>query len=151
MGYTVMEQSFPGSYVRDTEGKGDLGRRVMAFGEAAAEAEATRRVWEEVFDEPYERAGAGIDPAASPSRVFLNWEAAEADVNRTYKGLHPRFLMEVKYHTFPVSSIRVIPFRGSIYGIPFSSYGPRFALFLFVVLFMRFPFSFPGKVMGLHL
>ncbi|XP_019704133.1 uncharacterized protein [Elaeis guineensis] len=93
----LTHQSFPGSYARDTEGMGDLGRRVMAFGEAAAaeEAEATRRVWEEAFDEPYERAGAGIDPAASPSRVFLNWEAAEADVNRTYKGLHPRFLVEV--------------------------------------------------------
>ncbi|KAG1326272.1 glycine-rich domain-containing protein 1 [Cocos nucifera] len=93
----LTHQSFPGSYARDTEGMGDLGRRVMAFREAAAEeeAEATRRVWEEAFDEPYERAGAAIDPAASPSRVFLNWEAAEADVNRTYKGLHPRFLMEV--------------------------------------------------------
>lgn len=94
----LTHQSFPGRYARDMEGMGELERRVMAFGEAAAaeeEAEATRRAWEEAFHEPYERAGAGIDLAASPSRVFLNWEAAEADVNRRYKGLHPRSVMEV--------------------------------------------------------
>lgn len=72
----------------------------MRFGDHASgkeldELDETRRIWEEAFDEPYERPGALFNPMSSPSRVFINWEASEADVNRVYKGLHPRFLLEV--------------------------------------------------------
>ncbi|KAI0518630.1 hypothetical protein KFK09_006066 [Dendrobium nobile] len=90
-------QSFPGRYVTDMEGMGDLGRRVVGFKDQVTteEAERTTRAWEVEFDEPYERAGVAMDPPSSPGRLFFNWDALNSDVNRHYKGLQPRFLMEV--------------------------------------------------------
>ncbi|RRT49704.1 hypothetical protein B296_00045184 [Ensete ventricosum] len=91
------QQSHPRSYAKDIEDMGDPVRVTVGFGDRATaeEAKETARAWEEALDEPYERAGAVLDPAASLSRVYFNWETAETDVNRSYKGLQPRFLMEV--------------------------------------------------------
>lgn len=55
-------------------------------------------LWEEAYDEPYDTAGSDVDAAAvSAAREAFYWEAAasEEDANRLYKGLQPRFLMEV--------------------------------------------------------
>ncbi|KAG0482307.1 hypothetical protein HPP92_010391 [Vanilla planifolia] len=82
---------------RDLDGIGNLGKRVVGFGDQASskeEAERTRRVWEAAFDEPYERAGVAMDPPASFARVCFNWETSDSDVNRNYKGLQPRFFIE---------------------------------------------------------
>ncbi|XP_009405435.1 glycine-rich domain-containing protein 2 [Musa acuminata AAA Group] len=94
----LTHQSYPRSYAKDIEDRGDPARVTVCFGDRATaeEAKETVRAWEEALDEPYERAGAVLDPAASPSRVYFNWETAEADVNRSYKGLQPRFLLEVR-------------------------------------------------------
>ncbi|KAG0479803.1 hypothetical protein HPP92_010661 [Vanilla planifolia] len=94
----LTHQSFPGIYFRDLDGIGNLGKRMVGFGDQALskeEAERTRRVWEAAFDEPYERAGVAMDPPASFARVCFNWETSDSDVNRTYKGLQPRFFIEV--------------------------------------------------------
>lgn len=90
-------QSYPRSYANDKEEMGDHTRAILSFGERAAaeEVEETRKVWEKTFDEPYEKAGVLLEPASSPSRVYFNWAPPEEDVNRIYKGLQPRFLMEV--------------------------------------------------------
>ncbi|KAJ6852655.1 glycine-rich domain-containing protein 2 [Iris pallida] len=93
----LTHKSFPLCYAKDLEEIGDLEGKVVGFGMGASEEEMeeTRRVWEEAFDEPYERAGCLFNPLASPSRVLFNWETSDTDVNRAYKGLQPRFLMEV--------------------------------------------------------
>ena len=87
------------SYAKDLDEFEDiLDKKIVGFGDQASEKELeeTRRIWEESFDEPYERPGALFNPMSSPSRVFFNWEASYADVNRVYKGLQPRILMEVR-------------------------------------------------------
>ncbi|XP_073009152.1 glycine-rich domain-containing protein 2 [Typha latifolia] len=97
----LAHQSFPGRYARDTEGLGEVEKRVVGFGDPAAakeeEVEETSRAWEEAYDEPYERSGAEIDAVAklAARREVFNWEAVEVDVNRRYKVLQPRLLMEV--------------------------------------------------------
>uniref|UniRef100_A0A1D1Z4F1 GRPD C-terminal domain-containing protein n=1 Tax=Anthurium amnicola TaxID=1678845 RepID=A0A1D1Z4F1_9ARAE len=102
----LTHQSFPGVYARDVGGivgAEELGRRVVGYGERVGEGEAeeTRRIWEQGFDEPYERAGASFDPASSPSRVSFYWDwgdpaaAVAAESNRKYKALQPRSLVEV--------------------------------------------------------
>ncbi|XP_074566145.1 glycine-rich domain-containing protein 2 isoform X2 [Curcuma longa] len=93
----LSHQSYPRSYANDKEEMADHGRAIVSFGEGAAaeEVEETRKVWEKTFDEPYEKAGVALEPARSPSRVYFNWAPPEEDVNRIYKGLQPRFLMEV--------------------------------------------------------
>lgn len=97
MWYT--HQSFPGIYVTDMGEMGDLCRTAVESGDRTATEEAADRTmvaWEAEFDEPYERAGAAIDLMASPKSLFFNWDASASDVNRVYKGLYPRFLVEVK-------------------------------------------------------
>lgn len=79
---------------------GEVAERIAWFFATSAtpkEIEETKRLWEEVYDEPYERAGMVIDPTVAIARRVFIWEliAAVEDVNRIYKGLHARFLMEV--------------------------------------------------------
>ncbi|XP_039114218.1 uncharacterized protein LOC120249688 [Dioscorea cayenensis subsp. rotundata] len=93
----LTHQSFPGSYERDLKELGEFEERAMGFGVETSEEEreSTRRAWEEAFDEPYELAGMVFDPRRSPAREFFNWATWDADLNRKYKSLHPRFLLEV--------------------------------------------------------
>lgn len=66
----------------------------------------TRVLWEDTYDEPYDMAGSEVDVGAvSAAREAFYWvpAASEEDVNRLYRSLQPRFLMEVylrpsKYH-----------------------------------------------------
>lgn len=68
------------------------------------------RIWEQAFDEPYERAGACLVPAGSPSRESFYWDcntppvsATAAESNRKYRALQPRSLMEVSLTVCPRS------------------------------------------------
>ncbi|ONK61697.1 uncharacterized protein A4U43_C08F32630 [Asparagus officinalis] len=90
-------KSFPLSYAKDLDEYGNLDEKIVGFADQVSEEELeeTRRIWEDAFDEPYERSGALFNPMSSPSRVFFNWDASDANVNRVYKGLQPRFLLEV--------------------------------------------------------
>ncbi|KAJ3669487.1 hypothetical protein LUZ60_011437 [Juncus effusus] len=96
----LTHQSFPASYARDTSELGDVSHKIAGFLNPPAtteEIEETKRLWEEEHDEPYERAGMAIDPIGTMAREIFNWEVGTRaeDVNRVYKGLQPRFLMEV--------------------------------------------------------
>jgi hypothetical protein len=96
-------QSFPVSYATDMTAmaiRGNAMKMVVSYGEVVSEEvlERTRVLWEEAYDEPYDLSGSEVDAAAvGTAREAFHWEAAasEEDANRLYKGLQPRFLMEV--------------------------------------------------------
>lgn len=60
--------------------------------------EETKRIWEAIFDQPYEKAGggfaAGLRGGNDPQNLFC-WAVSDSDVNIKYKSLHPRHLLEV--------------------------------------------------------
>ncbi|VAI74089.1 unnamed protein product [Triticum turgidum subsp. durum] len=99
----LAHQSFPASYATDmtlVSIKDKVMKMVVSYGEVASEetVERTRILWEEAYDEPYDLSGSEVDAAAvGTAREAFNWQAAasEEDTNRLYKGLQPRFLMEV--------------------------------------------------------
>ncbi|KQK04255.1 hypothetical protein BRADI_2g12637v3 [Brachypodium distachyon] len=93
----LAHQSFPVSYSRDMTAMGirdNVAKMVVGYGEVVSEevVEKTRVLWEETYNEPYDMAGSDVDTA----KQAFYWQAAatEEDVNRLYKGLQPRFLME---------------------------------------------------------
>ena len=96
-------QSFPASYATDMtlmSIKDSVMKMVVSYGEVASEetVERSRILWEEAYDEPYDLSGSEVDAAAvGTAREAFHWQAAasEEDTNRLYKGLQPRFLMEV--------------------------------------------------------
>ncbi|KAF0920798.1 hypothetical protein E2562_037215 [Oryza meyeriana var. granulata] len=99
----LAHQSFPVSYASDMTAmaiKDNVAKVVVGYGEVVSEemVERTRVLWEEAYDEPYDTAGSEIDKAeVGAARESLYWEAAasEENANRLYKGLQPRFIMEV--------------------------------------------------------
>ena len=101
-------QSFPVSYATDMTLmaiRDNVTKMVVSYGEVVSEEvmERTRVLWEEAYDEPYDLSGSEVDAVAvGTAREAFNWEAAasEEDINRLYKGLQPRFLMEVFLRLF---------------------------------------------------
>ncbi|XP_062210224.1 glycine-rich domain-containing protein 2 [Phragmites australis] len=99
----LAHQSFPVSYATDMASmaiRENVVKLVAGYGEVVSEEvlERTRALWEEAHDEPFDMAGSGVDAAAvSAAREAFYWEpaASKEDVNRLYKILQPRFLMEV--------------------------------------------------------
>ncbi|KAG8052270.1 hypothetical protein GUJ93_ZPchr0001g31800 [Zizania palustris] len=100
----LAHQCFPVSYATDMAAMaiGDnVAKVVVGYGEVVNEemVEMTKVLWEEAYDEPYDTAGSEIDMAeVGAAREAFYWEAAaasEQDANRQYKGLQPRFIMEV--------------------------------------------------------
>ncbi|WOL04650.1 basic helix-loop-helix (bHLH) DNA-binding superfamily [Canna indica] len=59
-------------YAKDMEELGDPARVIVGFGNRSAmeEVEETRKIWEEAFDEPYEKPGVVLDPTASPLSIL---------------------------------------------------------------------------------
>lgn len=99
----LAHQSFPASYAMDMVTMSmneNVAKMLVNFGEVASEeaVESTRALWEDAYDEPYDMAGSEVDAGAvSAAREAFYWApaASEEDVNRLYKSLQPRFLMEV--------------------------------------------------------
>uniref|UniRef100_A0A0D9V0M6 GRPD C-terminal domain-containing protein n=1 Tax=Leersia perrieri TaxID=77586 RepID=A0A0D9V0M6_9ORYZ len=99
----LAHQSFPVSYATDMEVmamKDNVAKVVVGYGEVVSEemVERTKLLWEEAYDEPYVMAGSEIGKTeVGAAREAFYWEAAasEEDANRLYKGLQPRFIMEV--------------------------------------------------------
>ncbi|XP_076903067.1 glycine-rich domain-containing protein 1-like [Bidens hawaiensis] len=54
--------------------------------------EVMKKLWERVFDQPYEKAGCPVNDNVKPS---IRWEVTDNDVNVKYRPLLPRFLLEV--------------------------------------------------------
>lgn len=109
-------QSFPVSYATDMAAmaiRDNIVKVLVGYGEVVSEevVQRTRVLWEEAYDEPYDTAGSEVDVAAvSAAREAFYWEAAasEEDANRLYKGLQPRFLMEVFLMLFQISFVGVL-------------------------------------------
>lgn len=71
--------------------------KVVAAWEAAKEneVEETKKLWERVLDQPYEKAGGVANGGAPKAKPQVYWEVSDIDVNTKYKSLSPRFLLEV--------------------------------------------------------
>nr|CAB3473098.1 unnamed protein product [Digitaria exilis] len=98
----LAHQSFPVSYAKDMVALAvmdSVAKVGVAYGEVVnEEVESTRALWEDAYDEPYDMAGSEVDAAAvRAAREAFYWTpaASEEDVNRLYKSLQPRFMMEV--------------------------------------------------------
>lgn len=91
-----MLKSFPRRYEGDVKDmEGDLERVAGVWdGVGEEEVQVTRKLWERAFGQPFERAGATLDGVfAKKWPVYC--DVSDADVNRKYEALEPRFLFEV--------------------------------------------------------
>ncbi|KAL5996222.1 hypothetical protein ACLOJK_026296 [Asimina triloba] len=92
----LAHMSFPCRYEEDQKELGGDLERVVGVLEGAKKEQAveTKKLWERKFELPYETAGATFDWIFS-QKLPICWDVLDADVNRKYKGLEPRFLLEV--------------------------------------------------------
>ncbi|XP_068660811.1 glycine-rich domain-containing protein 1 [Aristolochia californica] len=91
----LTHQSFPATYASDVKDMEANLEKIVGIWEAAKAEDfrVTKKLWETTFDQPYEKAGATFDENLS-KRSPIFWGVFEADVNRKYKTLEPRFLLE---------------------------------------------------------
>lgn len=79
--------------------EGEMGKVVGVWETVKdAEIEETKKLWERVFDLPYEKAGGGLDmdlERVASVNPPVYWEVSDTDVNNIYKSMVPRFLLEV--------------------------------------------------------
>ncbi|KAL7600308.1 hypothetical protein Lser_V15G24173 [Lactuca serriola] len=90
----ITHKSYPTAYTMD----GKEMEKVVGSGESVKEEdlEVTKKLWEKVFDQPYEKAGcSAIGGAGGLNPPPLHWEVTDTDVNVKYRPLLPRFLLEV--------------------------------------------------------
>ncbi|KAJ4968808.1 hypothetical protein NE237_015509 [Protea cynaroides] len=92
----LTHQSYPLAYAGDMkEMEGDLAKLVGVWDSVNGEdIKATKELWEKTFDQPYEKAGATLDQTLS-AKSPIYWEISDYDINRKYKSMEPRFLLEV--------------------------------------------------------
>ncbi|KAL4202344.1 hypothetical protein AMTRI_Chr02g263280 [Amborella trichopoda] len=88
-------QTFPISYAEDTREIGEiLGKVVGQWGSGTSEdVRTTAKLWESTFDRPYQKAGASFDRVLLKPTIFS--EVSAVDINKKWKSLGPRFLIEV--------------------------------------------------------
>ncbi|WKA02755.1 hypothetical protein VitviT2T_020909 [Vitis vinifera] len=98
----LTHQSYPTVYAGDMEIE-DINRKVVGVWEKVKEEEleATRKLWESIYNQPYEKAGGQV--AMDLGEVVsvkppVYWEVSDCDVNTKYKSMMPRFLLEVCVH-----------------------------------------------------
>ncbi|XP_059652364.1 uncharacterized protein LOC132299635 isoform X2 [Cornus florida] len=90
-------QSYPTVYAADLEEIDEDMGKVVGLGEAVKEGEVeeTKKLWERVFDQPYEKAGGAANGGLGQVKPWFSWEVMESDVNTKYKSMVPRFLLEL--------------------------------------------------------
>ncbi|KAF6141230.1 hypothetical protein GIB67_024314 [Kingdonia uniflora] len=94
----LTHKSYPLIYAEDVkEMVGDLGKVAGVWDSMKEEeVEATKKIWERIFYQPYEKAGATLNKiVVGLSKPPAYWEVSGIDVNTKYKSLQPRFLQEV--------------------------------------------------------
>ncbi|XP_052193676.1 uncharacterized protein LOC127802056 isoform X2 [Diospyros lotus] len=92
----LTHQSYPTVYAADVkEIEEDMGK-VLPVWEVAREeeVEVTKKLWERIFDQPYEKAGGAANGGGYKIKPPLYWDITDDDVNTRYKTLLPRFLLE---------------------------------------------------------
>ncbi|CAH9073857.1 unnamed protein product [Cuscuta epithymum] len=97
----LIHQSYPTVYAFDTkELEEELSKLVGTWKVVKElEIEETKKLWERIFEQPYEKAGGAttfigrdIDKLVKP---LMQWEVTKTDVNAKYKSMLPRFLLEL--------------------------------------------------------
>lgn len=115
-----MNQSYPTVYAADvTHMEGDMGK-VAAVWEVVKEEEVeeTKKLWERVFDRPYEKAGSAANlGAAAKVKLPVYWDVTDEDVNTKYESMLPRFLLEVGWLLAVFSSFNIYVFVFKIGGL----------------------------------
>ncbi|XP_027773204.1 glycine-rich domain-containing protein 2 isoform X3 [Solanum pennellii] len=93
----ITHQSYPTAYTLDTKGLEEEMRKVVGGWENVKEAdvENTKKLWERIFDQPYEKAGGLAIGKAVDLKPPIYWEVTDTDVNAKYSSMLPRFLLEV--------------------------------------------------------
>lgn len=93
----ITHQSYPTAYTLDTKGLVEEMIKVVGACEAVKEEdiEDTEKLWERIFDQPYEKAGGLAIGKAVDVRPPIYWEVTDTDVNAKYSSMLPRFLLEV--------------------------------------------------------
>ncbi|PWA79612.1 hypothetical protein CTI12_AA203980 [Artemisia annua] len=93
----ITHKSYPTAYAIDMkEMEGSIGK-VVESAESVKEEDLERmkKLWESVFDQPYEKAGCPIIGGSDGVKPLIHWEFTDSDVNVKYRQLLPRFLLEV--------------------------------------------------------
>ncbi|PIA61273.1 hypothetical protein AQUCO_00300659v1 [Aquilegia coerulea] len=92
----LTHQSYPLTYAEDVKGiEADLEKMVGIWDPLKdGDIEATKKLWEEVFDQPYEKSGAMLDQIVGSLKPPVYWAVSDVDVNSKYKSMEPRFLLE---------------------------------------------------------
>ena len=92
-----MNQSYPTIYAGDMEIE-DIARKMVGVWEKVMEEEvgATRKLWESIYNQPYEKAGGQvIMDLGDVVSIKPPWEVSNCDEHTKYKSVMPRFLLEV--------------------------------------------------------
>ncbi|KAK1417715.1 hypothetical protein QVD17_26849 [Tagetes erecta] len=90
----ITHKSYPTAYAIDAKEMEDSMNKVIESAESVTEEDLAemKKLWERVFDQPYEKAGC---PAIDDVKPLIHWEVTDTDVNVKYRPLLPRFLLEV--------------------------------------------------------
>ncbi|CAA0815602.1 Protein of unknown function (DUF1399 [Striga hermonthica] len=94
----LTHQSYPTVYAADVnEFEGDFDNIVGPCETVKEEEiEQTKKLWEKIYDQPYEKAGGkAIGRPIITNEPPFYWDVTYADINTRYKSLMPRFLFEV--------------------------------------------------------
>ncbi|XP_055816654.1 uncharacterized protein LOC129886128 isoform X2 [Solanum dulcamara] len=93
----ITHQSYPTAYTLDTKGLEEEMRKVVGAWENVKEedVEVTKKLWERIFDQPYEKAGGLAIGKTVDLKPPIYWEVTDTDVNAKYSSMLPRFLLEV--------------------------------------------------------
>lgn len=97
--YELINQSYPIAYALDTKGLEEEMRKVAGPWEVVKEEgiENTKKVWERIYDQPYEKAGGLSIGNAVEVKTPIHWEITDTDANAKYSSMLPRFLLEVSW------------------------------------------------------
>lgn len=79
------------------------------------DVENTKKLWERIFDQPFEKAGGLAIGKAVDLKPPIYWEVTDTDVNVKYSSMLPRFLLEVSwifcFHDFAISHLTILKIR----------------------------------------
>ncbi|KAI3848080.1 hypothetical protein MKX03_035749 [Papaver bracteatum] len=94
----LTHQSYPVVYARDMKNIEEDLSRVNGIWDKVNDEDMkmTRKLWERLFDQPYEKAGGMLGEIAKLIKIPVYWDAWSSDVNAKYKSLEPRFLPKYK-------------------------------------------------------
>ncbi|KAI7735029.1 hypothetical protein M8C21_011685 [Ambrosia artemisiifolia] len=93
----ITHKSYPNAYAIDVKEIEDNMGKVIGSGESVKgnDLEVMKKLWERVFDQPYEKAGCHVIGGSNDVKPPIHWEVTDTDVNVKYRSVLPRFLLEV--------------------------------------------------------